>query len=115
MARLGNLSRFHATLTGSGAIAQGTGAIALGAGARYTGGDYHHHEAPKLPPNTTPDPLQQYLARLIADCNQLDSLAALSFDLEDTTQITLDQVYIDLNTNDMVSLTAAEKGDRAAD
>ena len=55
------------------------------------------------------DPLKRYLARLIADCNQLDSLAALSFDLEDTTQITLDQVYIDLNTTDTVPLSAEEK------
>jgi formylglycine-generating enzyme required for sulfatase activity len=39
----------------------------------------------------------------------LDSLVALSFDLEDTIQITLDQVYIDLNTTETVPLSEEDK------
>ena len=112
LAKLGNLARFQATITGAGAIAQGPGSVALGAGATYTKGDYHYHEAPKQPIDTSPDPLQRYLAMLISDCNQLDSLAALSFDVEDTTQITLEQVYIDLNTTDTVPLNDEEQEHR---
>ena len=41
MARLGNLPRFEAQLTGSGAIAQGTGTMAVGAGGTIVEGDVH--------------------------------------------------------------------------
>jgi formylglycine-generating enzyme required for sulfatase activity len=40
LAQLGNLARFEAILTGSGAIAQGPGAVAVGEKATYVGRDY---------------------------------------------------------------------------
>ena len=48
------------------------------------------------------DPLEKairdYLVRLEPDCNQLTDLAALSLDTEETAGLTLDKVYIDLDT-----------------
>jgi len=41
MSRLGNLARFQATLSGSGAIAQGAGAKAVGQGGVLVEGDVH--------------------------------------------------------------------------
>ena len=43
LTQLGNLERFSATLTGSGAIAQGEGAIAIGERGVYVGGDVEGH------------------------------------------------------------------------
>ena len=100
----------------SGGAAVGEGNIVLGAGAQYApGGRINTGTIIKKqvvlagPAEDLATATQHYLQRLVRDCNELDSLHALSFDVEDTTQITLEQVYIALDTTTRAPLTPDEK------
>lgn len=110
--RLGNTVRFEAHLTGSGAIAQGDQAKAVGAkGTLINGnveGDYLapgasktvHVAAPALPPPQV-EARRQYLTRLCRYCQALP-LAALGAEEGSGQDITLDQVYVALDTTTQV-------------
>lgn len=116
------LAQFNSTvhneahLEGSGAIAQGDGAVAVGSAGVYVGGNatgdinthqvqaqtYVENQIVNPPP---PDPAAEkrskartaYLARLRRHCQSLP-LAALGGEDGGDSEITLDTVYIDLDT-----------------
>jgi len=126
MEKLGNLPRFAATLTGyAGAIAQGPGAKA--AGERGVVADsierVVHAEEYFEQKVVVQDPAEaraaqaeeRYLKRLYQRCNLLP-LAALGGEEGIGEEVTLEQVYVDLNTRTRVPLTEEEKaklGERA--
>ena len=96
---------YTATLTGTGAIAQGAGATALGEGSTLVHGDYIAPGGTKI---TAPDPRElarqeteknrrAYLEKLRRHCQALP-LAALGGEEGTDEEISLDDVYIDLNT-----------------
>lgn len=114
--------KYEATLTGNGAIAQGDGAMAAGAGSIIIGrdvisatimqgdtprkidaGTYIEKQVVQAP---KPDPKKKktdsarraYLERIRKHCQALP-LAALGSDDGDGDEVTLDQVYIDLDTS----------------
>lgn len=127
LGRLGNLARFEATLGGSGAIAQGPGAKA----ASERGVAANHIEAPVVTGDDSraiqaeqyveqqvvvqaPAEVQAvraegpYLKRLYQRCNVLP-LAALGGEEGVGDEVTLEQVYVDLNTRTRVPLTDEDK------
>lgn len=113
--------KYEATLTGDGAIAQGDGAMAAGSGSIIIGGDVSTAtimqgenarkidagtyiekqvvEAPKPDPkkNKTEAARRAFLERIRKHCQALP-LAALGSEDGDGDEVTLDQVYIDLDT-----------------
>ncbi len=112
LAALGSTITYTATLTGDGAVAQGDGAVAVGKGGRYVGGDVNTgggdfvgrdkiiHQAPdprEIARAEAEDALQRYLERLKKEC-QILPLAAVGGDETADEDITLDQVYIALDT-----------------
>ena len=115
MAHLGNWDRFEATLTGSGAIAQGEGAKA--AGERGVVADEVH--APVITGDRSTviydtkeararKARRRYLKRLRQRCNVLP-LAALGGEEGVGEEITLERVYVDLDTRSTVPLTEEER------
>ncbi len=129
LARLGNLPRFEAKLTGSGTIVQGQSA--KGAGERGVAADTI--SAPVATGNNSravqaetyierqeivhqaPSPIAvartQYLKRLSQRCNVLP-LAALGGDEGTGEEVSLDQIYIDLDTQTRVPLSEKRKAKR---
>ena len=133
LARLGNAARYEALLEGTGAIAQGPGAKAGGAGSivadtiqgpatvtnqQAEGGvvtqvasgghaEVHIYSGPKDPASPRP----RYLARLRQHCATLP-LAALGGEEGTEADLTLDQVYIELDTRTQVPLIEEEKAQR---
>jgi len=129
LARLGNQERYHAVLVGSGAIAQGVGAKA--AGERGIVADVIHGPVATgdrvvqaqtyidtyvVKQKAPPDPAQarvtqarqRYLKRLYQQCNALP-LGALGGDEGTGDEVTLEQVYVDLNTRTHVPISEEEK------
>lgn len=104
--RLGNLPRFEATLNAPGFIIQGKNKIE----------ELHYTVIEKpvihVTPPPTPDPAEQarkdYLENLIRYCSQLP-IAALSGDETTGQELSLTQVYVDLNTTTHIPLTEQEK------
>jgi formylglycine-generating enzyme required for sulfatase activity len=119
LAELNSTVTYTATLVGDGAIAQGEGAKAVGKGGVLIGG---HATGNTIVTgngnvvNVTPDPeaekrrkaREAYLTRLIRSCLTLP-LAALGGEESAESDVTLDKVYIDLNTTET---RKKEKGDR---
>jgi formylglycine-generating enzyme required for sulfatase activity len=117
---IGSGAKYEATLIGNGAIAQGLEAVAVGAGGIYTKGDYIAPGGKKV---TAPDlqVIEQektnrarttYLEKLRRHCQVLP-LAALGGEETAEEDITLDSVYIDLDTTLNVKaedLEAVRKG-----
>jgi formylglycine-generating enzyme required for sulfatase activity len=119
LAKIGSRISFTATLTGDGAIAQGNGAMAAGAGSIMVGGDVNNatimqgDNARKIDAGTyiekqvveSPNPEKEktettrraYLERMRKHCQALP-LAALGSDDGNGDEVTLDQVYVDLDT-----------------
>jgi len=95
------LARYEAEVQGGGAIAQGPGAVAVGEHGRYVEGNYiEHYHAPDPQAQAAreaEDALQTYLERLQRECRILP-LAALGGDETGEEEVTLDQVYIALDT-----------------
>ncbi len=128
LSRLGNLERYQAALLGSGAIAQGEGAVAAGAGGVAVvggvGGSVVTGEGGRAISAGTyiekqevhPDPAQspaekarrRYLKRLYQRCNVLP-LAALGGEEGIGDEVTLEQVYVALDTRTMVALSERGK------
>jgi formylglycine-generating enzyme required for sulfatase activity len=117
LGRLGNRDRFEAVLTGSGAIAQGPKAVAAGKrgvaartikNSNVLTGDIHVHKeivrSGKGRGKT--DPLRTYLKRLHQRLNVLP-LPAMGGDEDSTEEVTVESVYIQLDTT-----TRAEGGEK---
>ncbi len=116
LARLGNLARYEAVLTGSGAAAQGPGAVAAGQDGVAVGGnvggdvlgtgarkEVHHHSSDQK--RREEEALDCYLRNVQRLCNALP-LAALAEEEKPhhRAEVTLNRVYISLNTTTRVSL-----------
>ncbi len=71
--------------------------------------EIHHHYPPTL--ETKPDLRQRYLRRLLKNCNSLP-LATLGVDEESGSKVTLDKLYINLDTTTSVPLSEEEKQQR---
>ncbi|MGD2178679.1 MAG: SUMF1/EgtB/PvdO family nonheme iron enzyme, partial [Anaerolineae bacterium] len=115
MAHLGNLGRFEAVLIGSGAIAQGVGAKAAGEGgvvADEIRGPVIIGDGSKIIYDTEEARARQarvrYLKRLRQRCNVLP-LAPLGGEEGLGEEITLEQVYVGLDTRGTVPLTEQER------
>ncbi len=114
------VSTLSARLTGSGAIAQGTGAMAGGAGS-VVAKEIHgpvtvtNIEKQEVFPPAPPDPIQRarehYLIRLRQQCNVLP-LGTLGGEQDTGQDVSLEQVYVDLDTQTRVPLTEEEKAKR---
>ena len=121
LGRLGTLHRYEAVLSGSGAIAIGTDNVVAGQGGAAVRGDVHGnveiHNVVNNPPPTDPKAAEQakllrrYLEHLRRQCNVLP-LASLGGEEGTGDEVTLDKVYIALNTTTRVPLTESEKEDR---
>ena len=91
---------YNATLNGDGAIALGDGTVAIGAGGIYAKGDLIVNQ---IPDSTKADDARvkgarhAYLTSLYRRCQSLP-LVALGDDPNVRDDVTLDDVYIDLNT-----------------
>jgi len=127
LAKIGSRVSFTATLTGSGAIAQGDGAMATGAGSIMVGGDvnnatimqgdnarkieagtYIEHQTAESPEKEKTETARRaYLERMRKHCQALP-LAALGSDDGNGDEVTLDQVYIDLDTAIYIKKTDLE-------
>ncbi|MFZ1599206.1 MAG: NACHT domain-containing protein, partial [Anaerolineae bacterium] len=115
--RLGSSVRYEASAQGSDiAIAQGPNAQAASGGS-VVARDIHGNVIINPPPSPDPArpdpdaPRRQYLTELRQWCQNLP-LAALGSDEGTENAVTLDQVYIALDTNTHVPLTAEEKAQR---
>ena len=120
LARLGNLARYEAVLHGSGAAAQGDHAQAVGERGILVNGDVEGDVlgagAQKF---VNPDPAQsaaerarkRYLERVHQQCNVLP-LAAMGGEEGVGDEVSLEQVYVDLDTKTRVPLTEEEKAAR---
>ncbi len=120
LARLGNLGRYDAVLIGSGAIAQGPGARAVGEGGVLVEGDVAGDViAPGATKVVGPPPAAKqradeafvrYLHNLRRLCNALP-LAALAEEEgpHRRAEITLNRVYIALNTTTQLPLAEEEQ------
>lgn len=118
-------TQYTATNTGSGSIAQGEGAMAAGAGGVaahevhgliITGShnqvtQIDRQEIHPLPPSPTEIAGDRYLSKLALRCNVLP-LAALGGDEGTGDEISLDQVYVALDTRARVPLTKEEQAKR---
>ena len=114
-------TQYTATNTGSGSIAQGAGAVAAGAGgiaAQSIGnanlivtGDHNQVIVGDDPQAKLLEARRRYLRRLRRACEALP-LAALGGEEGADVDLTLDRVYIDLDTLTPVPLTDAEKQQR---
>ena len=121
LARLGSGITYTAHLTGRGAIALGANATALGAGAKFVGGNYieNHFSAPDsrdLEKEKNQPARQKYLQKLRRHCQTLP-LAALGGEEGAEEDISLDTVYIDLDTQLNVrlkDLDAMQKGQKVS-
>lgn len=113
--------KYEATLTGDGAIAQGPNSNAVGAGGMYIGGDVSDAniqqgnqnriihakihiekqiiESPKLEKEKEAKAHEKYLNRLRRVCLSLPLVALGGVD-GDESDITLDKIYIALNTTE---------------
>jgi hypothetical protein len=90
---------YEARLDGGGAIAQGDGAVAVGEGGLYVGGNYSVHvdSSGKDEEEKTEKARIRYLRNLRKFCQSLP-LAALGGEEDAEEEITLDRVYIELDT-----------------
>ena len=113
LAQLHSGVKYQAALVGAGAIAQGDHAIAMGQGAKYFAGDYVKKKV------EAPDPRQsekekndqartRYLKKLRKFCQSLP-LAAMGGEEGVDDEITLDRVYIALNTRLNILVKDLEK------
>ena len=122
LARSATWHRYETTLSGSGAIAQGTGAVAAGQGGAAIGGDIHgdanintvvNPSQPDLKVGEQERSLQRYLVRLRQECIVLP-LASLGGDEATGDEVTLDKVYVALNTTTVCrSLSKKARSDPA--
>ncbi|MFQ5821924.1 MAG: NACHT domain-containing protein, partial [Candidatus Heimdallarchaeota archaeon] len=118
--RMGNLENFEAVLKGSGAIAQGKEASALGQEAQYikgqVQGDVLGPRATKIVYSSKQEEeriqrekaRRRYLERLRRHCQALP-LAALGGEEGSEEDLTLDLVYIDLDTTTHVEVKRKSK------
>jgi hypothetical protein len=101
LAALGNLSRYEATLIGSGAIAQGAGAVALGERAVYVEGDFYGNIYNGAPPDNTAAALHIY-RQIVFRANSTLPLRGVDVGVSDPASgqraLALASVYIDLDT-----------------
>lgn len=104
---------YSAMQSGSGGLAQGQGAVAAGKGGAAVGRDNY---GPITINPAVADPVQKakerYLTRLINECQTLP-LAAMGGGDELKGEVTLDQVYIDLDTETFLEYPEGEKRRKA--
>ncbi|MEZ4770340.1 MAG: CHAT domain-containing protein [Caldilineales bacterium] len=106
------------SVTGSGAVAYGPGSVAAGAGGVAAGTIYGGVHIGDIIPSP-PDPEQRradqartrYLQRLRQRCNVLP-LAAMGGEEEASDEVTLDRVYVELDTRTRVPLEEDGEGKR---
>jgi len=111
--------RYEALLEGSGAVAQGAGATAASERGIATQGNIKGHAVTGDGMTINPDPVQsaaerarrRYLERVHQQCNVLP-LAAMGGEEGVGEEVSLDQVYVDLDTKTRVPLTEEEKAAR---
>lgn len=107
---LGSNLSYRAFVGGDGASAQGDGAVAIGAGGVYVAGNLfvdkfsEHRDIA----NHSRNPLKIYLENLYKKC-QLLPLVILSDNEEIENNLSLDQIYIELDTTYKISTTDLEK------
>jgi formylglycine-generating enzyme required for sulfatase activity len=114
--------RYEALLEGSGAVAQGEGATAAGERGIAVQGDVEGHAVTGDGVTIHPDPAQsaarrarrRYLERVHQQCNVLP-LAAMGGEEGVGDEVSLDQVYVDLDTKSRVPVTEEEKAARKDD
>jgi hypothetical protein len=114
--------RFEALLEGSGAVAQGERATTAGERGIAVQGDIEGHAVTGDGVTIHPDPAQsaakrarrRYLERVHQQCNVLP-LAAMGGEEGVGDEVSLDQVYVDLDTKTRVPLTEEEKAAREDD
>jgi formylglycine-generating enzyme required for sulfatase activity len=120
LATLGNASRYNAVLIGSGSIVQGEGAVGAGAGGFAAGGPVY---GPVILGNgniigatgtetAEEHARRRYLTHLFRQCNALP-LGPLGGEESTDEEITLDKVYIALDTTTSVPLSEEEKRERS--
>ena len=102
-----------ATLIGDGAIAQGDGAIGLGKNAKYYAGDHveNKYEAPgphQAEKERGQEAQRKYLQKLRRACQYLP-LAAMGGEEGLDDEITLERVYIDLDTRQKILTSDLKK------
>jgi GTPase SAR1 family protein len=115
-------ARTVAQLDGSGAIAEGDGATAVGERGALARDVHGHIITGDNATITNPDPAQaaseracaRYLQRIEHECNVLP-LAALGGEEGVGDEISLDEVYVALDTRTRVPLTEEEKAEREKD
>ncbi|MCP4543643.1 MAG: SUMF1/EgtB/PvdO family nonheme iron enzyme [Chloroflexi bacterium] len=130
LSKLGNLERYRAFLSGSGSIAQGAGAKSAGErgvvaddvhGSVITGDqnkvirtETYIEKQEIVDPSRLRETQarQRYIKRLYQQCNALP-LGAMGGDEGTGEEVTLDQVYVDMNTRTQVSITEEEKAERS--
>ncbi len=117
------VGKLSANLTGAGGLAQGDHAVAAGAGGIAVGGDVQrivhltinkfivNQRGPEPPRPELPSLRLRYLERLRRHCATLP-LAALGGEEGSEADLTLDQIYIELDTRTPTPLTEAEKTER---
>ncbi len=115
LAALGSSVNYEAKLIGDGAIAQGNGAIAVSKGGAYTKGNHNIiATGDRTTINLSPDPqqieagkqaklLRNYLERQLKECQQL-SLAALGGEEGSEDDVTLEKVFVELDTTQKVKV-----------
>lgn len=128
--------KYEATLTGDGAIAQGDGAMAAGAGSIMIGRDVNNAtimqgdnarkidaatyvekqvvEAPNPEAEKKAKAREKYLTRLSRVCLSLPLVALGGVD-GDESDITLDKIYIALNTTEEREKPKKDKDQKSAD
>jgi formylglycine-generating enzyme required for sulfatase activity len=122
LSQLKSVVTFEATVIGDGAVVQGEGAVGAGAGGVAVKGNVHGDVLLPGASKTVVQPsdperekllkLQHtYLERLANKCNVLP-LAALGSDTEAEEEISLEAVYVDLDTKTRVPVSDQEKGQR---
>ena len=120
LASAGSRITYQATLIGDGAIAQGNGAIALGKDAKYIVGSYTENkyaspDSKQIEADKNESARRLYLERMRKHCQSLPLAALGSEDGSGDEGITLDHVYIDLDTaifikkSDLEDLRAGKK------
>jgi len=129
LAKIGSRVSYNATLIGDGAIAQGPNSTAVGAGGMYFGGDVSDaniqqghqnriihtqtHIEKQVVESSNPEKekteaaRRAYLERMRKHCQALP-LAALGSDDGNGDEVTLDQVYVDLDTTLKIKISLLE-------
>jgi formylglycine-generating enzyme required for sulfatase activity len=108
LAELESKAASQAEMQGDGAIAQGDHPVAIGAGGTYVKGDYHAPDPQQAERERSEAARLTYLEKLRRHCQVLP-LATLGGEEGCDDDLTLDQVYVELNTDLTLLKTDLEK------